>query len=100
MSKHKESPKSKFNLLEKIGIGSFAIVYKARVKESGKTVAIKIVTVKKENKKAIKSVLNEIRILNSLSSPYIIEYYEAFLNDSGTEFWIVMEYMAGGDLAS
>lgn len=44
--------------------------------------------------------MNEIRILGSNLSPYVVEYYESFVNSTETQMWIVMEYMAGGDLAN
>lgn len=30
----------------------------------------------------------------------MVEYYESFVNPTETQMWIVMEYMAGGDLAN
>lgn len=42
--------------------------------------------------------LNEVRILASVSSPYIIKYKEAFYNDSSSELCIVMEFADKGDL--
>ena len=95
-----KSRKSKYELKKKIGTGSYGKVYKAYNKEEGKTVAIKIVTINKKNIKEIKSALNEVRILSSIKSKYIVEYIEAFVNPSHTQFWIVMEFMGGGDLAN
>ena len=94
-----KSRKSKYELKKKIGTGSYGKVYKAYDKEEKKTVAIKIVTINKKNIKEIKSALNEVRILSSITSNYIVEYIEAFVNPSHTQFWIVMEFMGGGDLA-
>ncbi len=42
--------------------------------------------------------MNEVRILASLESPYIIKYKEAFIVDQPSSLCIVMEYADGGDL--
>ena len=44
--------------------------------------------------------MNEVRILGSIESSFIVRINEAFVNQSETQFWIVMEYMGGGDLAN
>ena len=70
------------------------------MKNSDKMVAIKVIDISKRKKEEIIQVLNEIRILGSNLSPYLVEYLESFVNPSETQMWIVMEYMAGGDLAN
>lgn len=92
--------KNKYEIIKRIGSGTYGKVYKAICKEDRKIVAIKIVDISKMDKAGIDSILNEIRILSSISNPYIVEYYEAFLDSSETHFWIIMEYVGGGDLAN
>ena len=98
MAKNNTSRKSRYDLEKKIGKGSFGRVFRAFDKEEKKKVAIKIVSINKKNKTEIKGALNEVRILASITSKYIVNYYEAFVNPSQTQLWIVMEYMPGGDL--
>lgn len=92
------NPKSAYDILNQIGVGTYAKVYKANRKVDSKIVAVKIVDTSNLNKAGIESILNEIRILSSISNPYIVEYYEAFVDDDDSTFWIVMEYLGGGDL--
>ena len=44
------------------------------------------------------NALNEIRILASISSPYIIGYKEAFFDEESQTLNIVMEYAGKGDI--
>lgn len=44
--------------------------------------------------------MNEIRILASINSPYIVSYKEAFLNSQDNSLVIILEYCGGGDLKS
>lgn len=97
---YQRNPKSKYELMKKIGKGSYGNVYRAWIKKSNKIVAVKVIDISKRRKSDILQVLNEIRILGSNLSPYVVEYYESFVNSSETQMWIVMEYMAGGDLAN
>jgi NIMA (never in mitosis gene a)-related kinase len=43
--------------------------------------------------------LNEIRLLASIQSPYVVAYYAAFFEQVSSTLCIVMEYADGGDLA-
>ena len=44
------------------------------------------------------NALNEVRILASISDPYIIGYKEAFIDEPSSTLCIIMEYAGGGDL--
>ena len=45
-----------------------------------------------------KNALNEVRILASVNSPYVISYKEAFIDEIDSTLCIVMEYADEGDL--
>lgn len=60
---------------------------------------MKKINLQKLPKNQICSALNEVRILSSIKSPFIVEYKEAFVQKD-EELCIVMEYVAGGDLQS
>ena len=42
--------------------------------------------------------MNEIRILASVNSPYVISYKESFIDEKDNTLCIVMEYADEGDL--
>lgn len=44
------------------------------------------------------NALNEVRILASIDSPYIISYKDAFIDETGNYLCLIMEYADGGDL--
>jgi len=43
--------------------------------------------------------LNEVRILASINTPYVVKYKEAFYDDSSSCLYIVMELASDGDLS-
>lgn len=100
MLKRRSDPKKKYDMLKCVGSGTYGKVYKALRKADSKIVAIKVINIRKMDRAGIDSILNEIRILSSISNPYIVEYYEAFIDLSETHFHIVMEFVGGGDLAN
>lgn len=50
------------------------------------------------NEKERENALNEIRILASISSPYIIQYKDSFLDPESNILCVIMEFASGGDL--
>lgn len=92
--------RSAYEILTRIGTGTYSTVYKAIRQSDGTIVAIKIIDISLLDRTGIDNVLNEIRILSSVSNPYIVEYHEAFIDPSESFVWIVMEHLGGGDLAN
>lgn len=88
-----------FRVLETIGKGSFASVYKVIRKSDSKVYALKRVKINKMSKKEIADALNEIRFLASIRQKNIVGFLEAFLENNETELCIIMEYCGCGDLA-
>lgn len=88
-----------FHILEPIGKGSFASVYKVQRKSDGKIYALKRVKIEKMSKKAIADVLNEIRFLSSVRHSNIVGFLEAFLENNDKELCIIMEFCGSGDLS-
>jgi len=86
-----EDPNKIFELMHKIGKGSYGVVYKARNKQTGQIVAIKIIQLEKGE---LEEVKNEINIMNDMDHPNIIKYYGSYLYRE--DLWIVMEYCGGG----
>ncbi|CAD8113072.1 unnamed protein product [Paramecium primaurelia] len=87
-----------FNILEKLGEGSFSSVYKVQRKSDSQYYAMKKVNISQQSLKERENALNEIRILASLDSPYIVEFKDAFIDQDGRILFVIMEYASGGDL--
>lgn len=64
----------------------------------GKIYAMKKVKMNSLSAKERENALNEIRILASLSSPYIVEYKDSFLDPDSQILCVIMEFASGGDL--
>jgi len=89
----KRDPSKDFELLEKLGEGSYGSVWKAKHVKTGTTTAIKKVPVEND----LDEILNEIKIMKQCRSPYIISYYGSYFKEN--ELWIVMEYCGAGSVS-
>ena len=87
-----------FEILEKLGDGAYSVVYKVRRKEDSKIYALKKVNLANLSQKEKENSLNEVRILASVKSTFVIAYKEAFIDESDQSLCIVMEYADKGDL--
>ena len=87
-----------FEIIKKIGEGSFSIVYKVRRKQDHTLYALKKVKLQRLKEKERENALNEVRILASIKSPFVIGYKEAFIEEKDKSLCIVMEYAEQGDL--
>lgn len=87
-----------FEILNKIGKGSFGTVYKIKRKADNNIYVLKQIGISHLSPQARNSAVNEVQILASLRNPYIVKYYESFVDRSHLN--IVMEYCEGGDLDS
>lgn len=89
-----------FELIGLLGRGSFAAVYKARRRATGELCALKVVGLGRMDRPTAEKALNEVRLLASVSSPHVVAYHEAFIEDAARQLVIVMEFVGGGDLAA
>ena len=87
-----------FEILEKLGDGAYSVVYKVRRKEDSKRYALKKVRLHNLSEKEKENSLNEVRILASVKSTFVISYKEAFIDENEKSLCIVMEYADKGDL--
>ncbi|KAK9467068.1 kinase-like domain-containing protein [Lipomyces arxii] len=81
---------------QRIGGGSFGNVYRAIDRRTGKAVAIKIIDLETADDD-VDDIVQEIKILSQMKSPYVTRYYGSYLN--GAKLWIVMEFCGGGSCA-
>ncbi|KAF8771670.1 serine/threonine-protein kinase 3-like isoform X2 [Argiope bruennichi] len=86
-------PEEVFDIICKLGEGSYGSVYKALHKESGQILAIKQVPVDTD----LQEIINEISIMQQCDSPFVVKYYGSYFK--GTDLWIVMEYCGGGSVS-
>ncbi|PWN27957.1 Pkinase-domain-containing protein, partial [Jaminaea rosea] len=82
-----------YELVERLGTGSFGTVYKAVHKESKQIVAIKQIDLE-DSDDDISEIQMEIAHLAGCDSDYVTRYYGSFVK--GHKLWIVQEYLAGG----
>lgn len=88
---------SDFIVLKELGAGAFGKVFLVKHKTSGEFYAMKVLKLSAQHDdKYINALLNEIKILNMLSSDFLVKAYFSFMHNNS--LCIVMEYMIGGDV--
>ncbi|KUI55982.1 G2-specific protein kinase nim-1 [Cytospora mali] len=88
----------KYDVLEKIGHGSFGIIRKVRRKEDGMVLCRKEISYLKMSQKEREQLHAEFTILSSLRHPNIVGYYSREHLKSTQDLHIYMEYCGNGDL--
>ena len=88
-----------FQIISKLGEGTYSSVWLAKRISDGEEYAIKKVKLTTLSEKEKQNSLNEVRLLASIDNPFIIGFKEVFFEDNQT-LCIVMEFAAGGDMHS
>lgn len=88
---------SDFEFQSKLGKGSFGVVYRVKRKSDKKIFVLKQINISNMKPKLKSAALNEAKILGALESPYIVKYYDSFLEKNNLN--IVMEFCEGGDIS-
>lgn len=86
-----------YRLGSTLGVGTFGKVRLAVHETTGQKVAIKVINKSKmQAMEMLEKIRREISILDCLDHPHITRLYE--LIDTPTDIFVVMEYVAGGEL--
>uniref|UniRef100_A0A8C1T6P3 non-specific serine/threonine protein kinase n=1 Tax=Cyprinus carpio TaxID=7962 RepID=A0A8C1T6P3_CYPCA len=89
-------PRSSLENFVKIGEGSTGVVCIAREKHSGRQVAIKMMDLRKQQRREL--LFNEVVIMRDYRHRNVVEMYKSAL--VGEELWVIMEYLQGGALTN
>ncbi|CAD6235671.1 GSCOCG00007962001-RA-CDS [Cotesia congregata] len=82
-----------FHKIEKIGEGTYGIVYKARDKITGKMVALKRIRLATETEGVPSTAIREISLLKDLTHPNIVQLFDVVIGDVNKDLYLVFEYL-------
>ena len=89
--------KGRFEIMEQIGEGGFATVYRAKESTTGKIVALKLLKdAYLKDVEVVERFRREVFAVASISSPYVVKMHDFGI--SGDEVFIAMEYVEGPTL--
>jgi serine/threonine protein kinase len=73
---------SDFEVLSRLGAGSFGTVYKVRRHADGENYVIKNVRIVELSRKEQADAINEVQLLSQLKSPFVVRYYDSFIENN------------------
>ncbi|XP_061916574.1 mitogen-activated protein kinase kinase kinase kinase 5-like isoform X3 [Entelurus aequoreus] len=88
------NPQEDFEILMRVGWGTYGDVYKARNKQTGDLAAIKVIKMEPEDD--FSTIEQEIVIVKSCKHPNIVAYHGSYIRVN--TLWICMELCGGGSL--
>ena len=87
-----------FQIISKLGEGAYSTVFKVKRNIDNKIYALKKVKLLNLSEKEKENSLNEVRILASVKSNFVVSYKEAFFDEKDNTLCIIMEFADRGDL--
>ncbi len=85
-----------FDVISRLGSGSFGTVFKVRRRIDSVLYVLKSVRIVELSFKEQSEAINEVTILAQMDSDYVVKYYDSFIGSDC--LYIVMEYCNKGDL--
>ncbi|XP_062917344.1 mitogen-activated protein kinase kinase kinase kinase 5-like [Mobula hypostoma] len=89
-----KNPQDDFEIIQRVGGGTYGEVYKARQKHTGQLAAVKIIKMEPDDDFSV--IQQEISIVKSCTHQNIVAYYGSYIKSN--KLWICMEYCGGGSL--
>jgi len=92
----KEEIQKYYDIREKLGTGSFAVVKRAVRKSDGKEFAVKVIKKAKLNAEELAVVHDEVEIMHKVNHPNCVQLFEMF--ETSKKLYMVLEKLEGGEL--
>ena len=84
-----------FEILERIGKGSFGEVFRGRHRGTHETVAIKVIDLEQADDE-IEDIQREISVMAHCDLPHVTKYFTSYV--VGTRLHLIMEHVGGGSV--
>ncbi|XP_065839225.1 cyclin-dependent kinase 2-like [Oscarella lobularis] len=84
-------PVEKFQKIEKVGEGTYGVVYKAKDRATGKVVALKKIRLDSETEGVPSTAIREISILKELKHPNVVSLDDVIYSDK--KLYLVFEFL-------
>ena len=91
-----EDRSKEFEKLEKLGQGSFGVVYRVRRKKDKQIYVLKIIDFRRMGRQQRQESLREAVLMNKLEHEYVVRFYDSF--QANNSLYIVMEHCENKDL--
>jgi NIMA (never in mitosis gene a)-related kinase len=92
----RRATRNDFEFLDRIGRGASSVVYRCRRKADGNIYCVKEIDIAAVTPEEEEEALKEVHLLASFDHPYVIKYYDSFVDDELLH--IVMEFARHGTL--
>ncbi|XP_067831161.1 mitogen-activated protein kinase kinase kinase kinase 5-like isoform X2 [Heptranchias perlo] len=89
-----KNPQDDFEIIQRVGGGTYGEVYKARHKQTGELAAVKIIKMEPDDDFSV--IQQEIVMVKSCTHQNIVAYYGSYIRSN--KLWICMEFCGGGSL--
>jgi len=83
-----------YELLEEVGNGVSATVYRAKCIPLEETVAVKVLDLERQDPKNLEEIRRETQTMRMMSHPNLVKIYCSFVTKQ--DLWLVMPYCEGG----